>query len=393
MISIQDIVNQAQRATQAVAGARAIAHSPKENKIAPIFGTTEVQNICNISPGKLRQLLGSIPGGNQVTGYARREWSLPEFQQWARTLRSDRMRPEGLDAAVVTLANFKGGVSKTTTAVALAQGLSLRGHKVLFVDLDPQASGSELLGFAAESIEDSQTALPIFEGESADIMDSVRETYWSNVDLVSSNLSLYSAEFQLASRQGTDPGFEFWKQLDYSLDRARQIYDVIVIDTAPALSFVSINALDASDGLVMPLPPSMLDYASAAQFWQLFSDLCTQLYSARSSEKSFGFVDILLSKVDAGDTATAQIRQYILETFTSRVLPIEIPKTTATTNAARDLGTIYDANSKSVVAPKTFVRAKTAYDRFAELMEDRLHSVWSDQRALLKAARIQSQGE
>ena len=71
------------------------------------------------------------------------------------------------------------------------------------------------------------------------------------------------------------PDFEFWRVLDRGLDTARTNYDVIVIDTPPALSYVTINALMAADGVIMPLPPSALDFASSAQFWDLFPTFAT----------------------------------------------------------------------------------------------------------------------
>ena len=91
---------------------------------------------------------------------------------------------------------------------------------------------------------------------------------------------LYSAEFVLPSRQTRQPqgsGFEFWRVLDIGIDSIRDKYDVVVIDTPPSLSYTTINALLASDGIIMPLPPSALDFASSSQFWDLFSSLTEEM--------------------------------------------------------------------------------------------------------------------
>ncbi len=394
-VTLEDLVQQASRATQAVSVARELALAPTLEKIPPMIGSAELQGICGISPHKLKSMAeaGKLPASKKSSSlHARWEFTLAELQVWAKALRKKRMRPEGADAAVVTVANFKGGVSKTTSAVTLAQGLSMRGHRVLFIDLDPQGSATALFALQpGVEVDDDTTALGVFEGEETSIIPAVRETYWPGVDLVAASLSLYGAEFALPARQKGDPGFEFWTCLDLALDEAREHYDVIVIDTPPSLSYTTINALHASDGVLIPLPPSMLDFASSAQFWNLFSDLCQQLYKG-PHKKEFSFIDVLLAKVDAGDSATPQIRQFIAETYAGRVLPIEIPKTAATTNASTALGTIYDAGAKAAVGPKTYARARLAYDAYVELIEDRLQTVWQSQLDLVRNFGKKSHG-
>jgi len=156
------------------------------------------------------------------------------------------------------------------------------------------------------------------------------------------------------------------------------VMDVIVIDTPPALSYVTINALMAADGVLMPLPPSALDFASSAQFWDLFSDLCNQLIRSRGQDKSFEFIDVLLSRVESSDAASSVVRQWVLEGYSDKVLPIEIPKTSVAATASAEFGTVYDLARSSVNA-KTFARARDAYDRMCELIEQQIEAVWANQ--------------
>ena len=279
----------------------------------------------------------------------------------------------------VTVANFKGGVAKTTTAVALAQGLSLRGHRVLLVDLDPQGSATTLFGVLPDTeVDVENTAMPLFAGDEEDLSYAIRSTYWPCVDLVCAAPLLFGAEFALPARQSSDPGFEFWRVLDRGLDQARTNYDVIVIDTPPALSYVTINALMAADGVLMPVPPSALDFASSAQFWDLFSDLCNQLIRARGQDKTFEFIDVLLSRVESSDAASSVVRQWVLEAYGDKVLPIEIPKTAVASTASAEFGTVYDIPKGSINA-KTLSRARDAYDRMVELVEQQIEAVWASQ--------------
>ena len=152
---------------------------------------------------------------------------------------------------------------------------------------------------------------------------------------------------------------------------------MIVIDTPPALSYVTINALWAADGIVVPVPPSGLDFASSAQFWSLLSDLGGNLdkQMLTGSGKSFDFLHVLLSRVDASDPAAPAVRAWIQATYGEYMLPVEIPKTMVTSNKAAEFATVYDVQRYEGAA-KTYKRAVDAYDRFVELIEESIVATW-----------------
>ena len=264
----------------------------------------------------------------------------------------------------------------------------MRGHRVLLVDLDPQGSATTLFGVLPDTeVDPENTAMLLFTGDHADLDYGVQPTYWPGIDIVCAAPLLFGAEFALPARQTRDPGFEFWRVLDRGLDSLRDTYDVIVIDTPPALSYVTINALMAADGVLMPLPPSALDFASSAQFWDLFSDLCNQLIRSRGQDKSFEFIDVLLSRVEASDAASSVVRQWVLEGYGEKVLPIEIPKTAVAATASAEFGTVYDVLRGSIKA-KTFARARDAYDRMCELVEQQIVAVWANQLQAMEGAGV-----
>lgn len=344
----------------------------------------QVAQLCGVDKAKIAYRLtrGDLPTGTMHGN--RREWTMAQAQEWVRAMRSDHLRPSGAAATTITVANFKGGVAKTTSAVTLAQGLSMRGHKVLLVDLDPQGSATTLFGVLPDAEVDAEhTAMLLFAGAQEDLGYAIRSTYWPGIDLVCAAPLLFGAEFALPARQTADAGFEFWRVLDRGLDQARATYDVIVIDTPPALSYVTINALMAADGVIMPLPPSALDFASSAQFWDLFSDLCNQLVRARGQDKTFEFIDVLLSRVEASDAASSVVRQWVIEAYGDKVLPIEIPKTSVAATASAEFGTVYDL-PRGAMNAKTFARARDAYDRMCELVEQQVQAVWASQLTQLE---------
>ncbi|MFZ4504487.1 MAG: ParA family protein [Methylovulum sp.] len=379
-VTLEDIDIQSKRVISVMGKIKEAMLAPHARKKPPTFGSAELAALCNIDKQKIayRQLKGDLPVG--ILKGSRREWTLEDVQAWVAEYRREFLRPKLFTSGVtITVANFKGGVAKTTSAVSLAQGLSLKGHKVLMIDLDPQGSATTLFGFIPDAdVERDQTALALFEGDAEMIDSAIRPTYWSGIDLVSAAPMLFSAEFALPARQMKDPGFEFWKVLEIGLDQARRDYDVIIIDTPPALSYVTINALLAAEGVVMPLPPNALDFASSSQFWDLFSDLCNQLYKGRGEQKTFEFVDVLLSRVETNDSASSVVRQWIIEAYGDKVLPIEIPKTSVTVAASAEFGTIYDV-PKGTRAAKTYFRAKDAYDRYCTLIEEQIRAVWMKQ--------------
>jgi chromosome partitioning protein len=379
--TLEDIEVQAQKIAGMMGHIRAAMLAPTEQKIAPSLSALQLAELCGVDKAKIAYRLtrGDLPSGS-IQGN-RREWSMAEAQAWARDLRSDHLRPPHAAGITITVANFKGGVAKTTSAVTLAQGLSMRGHRVLLLDLDPQGSATTLFGMLPDAeVNAEDTAMLLFAGEADTLEYGIRPTYWPNIDLVCAAPLLYGAEFILPARQSKDPGFEFWRVLDRGLDTIRESYDVIVIDTPPSLSYVTINALMAADGVLMPLPPSALDFASSAQFWDLFSDLCNQLIRSRGKNKSFEFIDVLLSRVEASDAASSVVRQWVLEGYGDKVLPIEIPKTAIAATASAEFGTVYDLPRGSVNS-KTFARARDAYDRMCELIEQQIEAVWDQQLA------------
>jgi len=377
--SLADIEAQAQRVAAMMGHIRSAMLSPTSKKSAPTLSALQLSQLCGVDKAKIAYRLtrGDLPAGEMHGN--RREWPMIDAQQWARELRSSHMRPTGAAGITITAANFKGGVAKTTSAVTLAQGLSMRGHKVLLLDLDPQGSATTLFGVLPDTeVEQEHTAFLLFSGDHDDIGYAIRKSYWPGIDIVCAAPLLFGAEFALPARQTRDPGFEFWRVLDRGLDQARADYDVIIIDTPPALSYVTINALMAADGVIMPLPPSALDFASSAQFWDLFSDLCNQLIRSRGQDKSFEFIDVLLSRVEASDAASSVVRQWVLEAYGEKVLPIEIPKTSVTATASAEFGTVYDLPRGSMNT-KTFSRARDAYDRMCELVEQQIVAVWANQ--------------
>lgn len=154
----------------------------------------------------------------------------------------------------ITLANQKGGVAKTTTSAALASGLGQRGYKVIAIDLDPQSNLS--LASGADVLSNDTTLYDAFKG-TASVSDLIVKTDLG-YDLITGGLTLAGADMDF-----TQTGREY--MLREALDDIREDYDFCIIDTPPTLGILTVNALTASDSVVIPLTADLFSLQGLSQ--------------------------------------------------------------------------------------------------------------------------------
>ena len=208
-------------------------------------------------------------------------------------------RPKGQPAKMVAVANFKGGVGKTSTAAHLAMSAALDGYRVLVIDLDSQGSMTSIFGGKVE--DEWQTVFPLLARHYADHLQSenrarvsrgenpqpledalndargitsgdlIQKTHWPNIDLIGAQLNLYWAEFQIPVWRMAARGWKLWDALTDRLeaDGVLENYDVIFLDTPPALGYLTINGLAAADILLVPLGASFLEFDSTGRFFDM----------------------------------------------------------------------------------------------------------------------------
>jgi len=397
---ISEIIEQGKHATSMIEAVRDTTFSPISKKMAPIFNLKQLLKIVNIDLEEFskRATQGDLPAGVR-TGREKIKFSLEEIQAWSRAYgRSSSLKP-GEEAVTICVASSKGGVGKTTTSMCLGQALSMRGYRVLLIDLDPQGSLSSLCGLLPDTqVEEWETVLPLCagkydfrEGDNVELKEvdnldyAVKKTYWNGLDLIPSSPVAFAAEFFIPSRQlKREPGFRFWEILEKGIQNIKLNYEVVIIDCAPTMSYLTLAALWASDGLIMPMPPKGMDYASSAQFWMLFTNLISEISKEVGEdvikggligEKEWEFVNVLVSISDVSDPNILKVQSLINATYGSMVLPVEIPKTSVISRSALDFSTVYDI-TKYAGSLKTYERARTAYDKFVGFIEGEINDVW-----------------
>ena len=145
---------------------------------------------------------------------------------------------------IIAIANQKGGVGKTTTTVNLAASLGVLEKRVLLIDADPQANATSGLGIDVESVEKGTYQVLLHE---ASVKESIQKTTSPNVDIVPSHIDLVATEIELVDMENRE------YMLKESVKEIKDDYDYILIDCAPSLGLITLNALTAADSVIIPI--------------------------------------------------------------------------------------------------------------------------------------------
>ncbi len=165
---------------------------------------------------------------------------------------------------IITVANQKGGVGKTTTAINLAAGLARKGKRTLITDIDPQCNATSLF-FDPEETENS--ILPLFTENNFDIKTIIKETKVPNLFAIPSTIHLAKVERILSGE--IDAPLKLRKRMDSIMN----IFDFIIIDTPPSLGLLTVNALIASDYVLIPITPSPWAMEGVQDFLDTFKSV------------------------------------------------------------------------------------------------------------------------
>lgn len=394
-------------------------------KTLRMFSTWEITRyLIPVAQGHFRRVLKAnpdLPQGRSETEGGAKWFSLDEvlrlraFFAAEGAKKKDYLpyRPAGLPAKMVAVANFKGGVGKTSTCAHLAMSAALDGYRVLVIDLDAQGSMTSIFG--GKVADEWQTAFPLIARhyarhlqsdnrarvERGDLphplddtltealkitpADVIQKTHWPNIDLIGSQLNLYWAEFQIPVWRMQARGWKLWDALSDALEEGGILdqYDLIFLDTPPALGYLTINGLAAADILLVPLGASFLEFDSTGRFFDMLHSTFSSIeegenVAARAlgrPELAFEW-DAVRTVITRFDAAQQGELAAFMQAYLGRAMaPQRQDYTALVGQAGEQVNGIYEADYRDFNR-ETYMRGRETFDATWAEFKRLLYGIW-----------------
>ncbi len=357
------------------------ANHPEKQKRLRSFAVAEAAGVLGVQPGALQQRRPRVNGGRfagrSTLSFAEIQAARQELWRQTKDRRFNPRRQNGEHLAVVAFANFKGGVGKTTSAAHFAQHLALSGYRVLLADLDHQGSGTTIFGLDPSThVDESNSFAGWVLGHDpgrAEADALIRPTYWPGIDLLAGGPVLQDAEYSLSGN--AQAGLPEVHALRKFLKAVGDGYDVAVLDTRPDIAPLTINALHAATGLVVPTRAHMVDLGSARELFEFLDSYTADAKKLWGPEElRFDFVRVLPTMVD-GSAAQAALLQMIRTNFADAILGAEMVNTAVVGTAGVARETLYEY--EPVTDRKAYDRALAAMTNVNRAIEAEVLRAWA----------------
>jgi chromosome partitioning protein len=363
-------------------------YPPDATKGLRPFSLAEVAYFLGVTPSNIKKLHLDGKGPTPTTSVSgRRTYTAEQMLELRHYLdqhgRADFKkyvphRRGGERMQVIAVVNFKGGSGKTTTAAHLAQHLALTGHRILAIDLDPQASLSALHGIQPELDKNPSLYEALrYDEARKPISEVIRPTNFPGLDIVPANLELQEYEYDTplaASNKSSADGRMFFTRITDALKEVDQRYDVVVIDCPPQLGYLTLTALTASTSVLITIHPQMLDVMSMSQFLLMLGGIL-QSISRAGAEVRLKWFRYLVTRYEPTDGPQAQMVGFMQALFPKQLLKNPMVKSTAISDAGITNQTLYEVERSQFIRA-TYDRAMDALNAVNEEITALVHRAW-----------------
>ncbi len=363
-------------------------YPPNALKSLRQFSSAEVAEFLGVTQNHIKKLhLEGKGPAPEVSSSGRRSYTAQQMLELRQYLdkhgRSDFKRyvphrRQGDALQVISVVNFKGGSGKTTTAAHLAQYLALTGHRVLAIDLDPQASLSALHGIQPELDKNPSLYEALrYDKDRKSIKDIIRLTNFPGLDIVPANLELQEYEYETplaASNKSSPEGRLFFTRISSALKEVDDRYDVVVIDCPPQLGYLTLTSLTASTSVLITVHPQMLDVMSMSQFLLMLGGILQSIKGAGAAVRLKWF-RYLVTRYEPTDGPQAQMVGFLQALFNKRMLKNQMLKSTAVSDAGITKQTLYEVE-KSQFTRTTYERALESLNLVNSEIVSLVHKAW-----------------
>lgn len=282
-------------------------------------------------------------------------------------------RNYGTNPIVVAIPGGKGGCYKTSTVVHLSQWLSLKGYRVLVIDLDSQAHAGMYFGYHPElNTTVNDTVLPYMLGEEDDLTYCIKPTAWPNLDIIPSHLEMQRLEREMLD---ADLDYEAHRMLQMGINSVADDYDVILIDGHPDLGLATMNMICASDICLVATSAEINDINSTKQVLNLIKDINAEMDTSHDP-----IVRIMLTKLGGPKSSSYANERDIKSRLPGWVLNNGVMVTDEVGKGQQRSATIYEqANSKERSTISAWKRALSIYENlFNEILDDYITPLWEE---------------
>jgi chromosome partitioning protein len=330
---------------------------------------------------------GRLPTVERTPSGRRVAYTLAEINQMREVFGTQPWRTADDPPAVIAVQNFKGGVGKSTVASHLAQYLAIKGYRVCLIDCDSQGSSTALFGYVPDlDIEEADTLYRFFRNpEMGSLAYAVRETHWDGLYLVPANLHLYSAEYELAARVArAEPNL--LNRLAEGIASIGDHFDVVILDPPPALGTISLSVMRAANALLVPIPPTVIDFASTTSFFAMLHETIETLQE-RQLSIDLRWLRLLVTRADEQKSMQRELLGLMRNLFGDLLLRTVLKDSAEIDNASARLMTVYELEGP-VTSRETYQRCLTYLNAANLEIETQIRLTWPSHAGRLRAEGV-----